>query len=150
LSFRARMRGRISHRTLFVLSKNGASFQNSVSQMDNAGNNDTMLKAVSRILREDHSIKYDHRLHRIRCQGHIINLAVHSVLFVTDSENLEDETLCAKGKNDALKAIEGWRKKGPLGKLHNFIVYLQASVQRLQDFLRISKGRRLARDNTTR
>jgi hypothetical protein len=118
--------------------------------MDNAGNNDTMLKAVSRILREDHSIKYDHRLHRIRCQGHIINLAVHSVLFVTDSENLEDETLCAKGKNDALKAIEGWRKKGPLGKLHNFIVYLQASVQRLQDFLRISKGRRLARDNTTR
>ena len=34
--------------------------------------------------------------------------------------------------------------------LHNFIVYLQASVQRLQDFLRLSKGRRLARDNTTR
>ena len=119
-------------------------------QMDNAGNNDTMLRALSRILREDHSIKYDHRLHRIRCQGHILNLAVHSFLFVTDSENLEDETLDEKGKKDALKAIEGWRKKGPLGKLHNFIVYLQASVQRLQDFLRLSKGRRLARDNTTR
>lgn len=37
-----------------------------------------------------------------------------------------------------------------MGKLHNFTVYLQASVQRLQDFLRLSKGRRLARDNTTR
>ena len=95
-------------------------------------------------------IKYDHKLHRIRCQVHVINLAVHSFLFVTDSENLEDETLGAKGKKSALKAIEEWRKKGSLGMLHNFIVYLQASVQRLQDFLRLSKGRRLARDNTTR
>jgi hypothetical protein len=34
--------------------------------------------------------------------------------------------------------------------LYNFIVYLQASVQCLQDFLCLSKGRRLARDNTTR
>ena len=101
-------------------------------------------------MREDHSIKFDHKLHRIRCQGHIINLAVHSFLFVTDSENLEDETLGLKEKKDTLKAIEEWRTKGPLGMLHNFIVYLQASVQRLQDFLRLSKGRRLARDNTTR
>jgi hypothetical protein len=75
-------------------------------QMDNARNNDTMLRAVSRILREDHSIKYDYKLHRIRCQGHIINLAVYSFLFVTDSENLEDETLDAKEKRDALKVIE--------------------------------------------
>jgi hypothetical protein len=96
--------------------------------MDNARNNDTMLRALSRILREDHSIKYDYRLHRIRYQGHILNLAVYSFLFVTNSENLEDEILDEKGKKDALKAIEGWRKKGPLGKLHNFIVYLQASV----------------------
>jgi hypothetical protein len=66
--------------------------------MDNAGNNSTTLRAVSRILREDHSIKYDHRLHRIWCQGHIINLAVHSFLFVTDSENLEDGILGAKEK----------------------------------------------------
>ena len=34
--------------------------------------------------------------------------------------------------------------------LHNFIVYLQASPQRMQRFLKLSKGHRLARDNKTR
>jgi hypothetical protein len=119
-------------------------------QMDNAGNNDTMIKHFSRILQVDHDIKYDYKLHRIRCQGHIINLSVQSFLFVTDSENLEDDTLTIKEKKEALKVIEEWRKKGPLGMLHNFIVYLQTSVQRMQDFLRLSKGRRPARDNATR
>ena len=33
---------------------------------------------------------------------------------------------------------------------HNFIVYLQASPQRMQRFLKLSKGRRLSRDNKSR
>ena len=49
-----------------------------------------------------------------------------------------------------LKHIEAWRKKGPLGKLHNFVVYIQQSVQRSQKFLAISHNRKLARDNDTR
>lgn len=49
-----------------------------------------------------------------------------------------------------LKQIEAWRRKGPLGKLHNFVVYIQRSVQRSQKFMAISHNRRLARDNDTR
>lgn len=49
-----------------------------------------------------------------------------------------------------LKHIEAWRKKGPLGKLHNFVVYIQRNVQRIQKFLAISHNRKLARDNDTR
>jgi len=33
-----------------------------------------------------------------------------------------------------IKEIEQWRKQGPLGKLHNFVVYIQRSVQREQNF----------------
>ena len=32
--------------------------------------------------------------------------------------------------NVTLEEIKGWREKGPLGKLHNFVVYVQRSVQR--------------------
>jgi len=49
-----------------------------------------------------------------------------------------------------LKHIEAWRKKGPLGKIHNFVVFIQRSVQRSQKFLTISHNRKLARDNDTR
>lgn len=49
-----------------------------------------------------------------------------------------------------MKLLEQWRALGPLGKLHNLIVYLQASPQRLQVFMKLSKGRRPVRDNKTR
>lgn len=93
-------------------------------------------------------ISYDPKVHRLRCQGHIINLAAKAFLFVTGSEKLE------RGESDlhnvTLKHIETWRRKGPLGKLHNFVVFIQRSVQRTQKFLAISHNRRLARDNDTR
>jgi hypothetical protein len=95
------------------------------------------------------NIKYDPKTHRLRCQGHILNLAANSFLFVTDNEDLEDDDereLCKV----TLKDIEEWRRKGPLGKLHNFIVFIQRSVQRLGKFLDLSRGHHLARDNCTR
>ena len=49
-----------------------------------------------------------------------------------------------------LEEIQDWRKKGPLGKLHNFVVYIQGSVQREQDFWGLSHDLRLIRDNITR
>lgn len=93
-------------------------------------------------------IRYDPKAHRIRCQGHIINLAAKAFLFVTDGEKLEKD---AAGNHDVtLKDIEAWRRKGPLGKLHNFAAFLQRSVRRSQRFLAISRNRKLPRDNDTR
>jgi hypothetical protein len=43
-----------------------------------------------------------------------------------------------------------WRKKGPLGKLHNVSVYITLSTQRLDAFKVISGNLRLPRDNSTR
>lgn len=49
--------------------------------IDNAENNDTMLKHISTEFWSHHSIDYDPLEHRLRCIGHIINLAVQVFLF---------------------------------------------------------------------
>ncbi|KAF5705165.1 ribonuclease H [Fusarium mundagurra] len=116
--------------------------------MDNAGSNDTMMRSLSLGLLRRYDIRYDPKVHRLRCQGHIINLAAKAFLFVTDNEKLERDDPGLY--NVTLKHIEAWRKKGPLGKLHNFVVYIQRNVQRSQKFLAISHNRKLARDNDTR
>ena len=91
---------------------------------------DSLLTSTG-LLRE-FDIQYDPKSHRLRCQGHIVNLAAKAFLFVTDNENLEYED--SGLHNVTLKQIEAWRRKGPLGKLHNFAVYIRRSVQRSQKF----------------
>ena len=116
--------------------------------IDNAPDNDTMMAALSLAVQRDFNLKYDPIYHRIRCQGYIINLAVKSFLFVTDKETLdEDEERSVY--NITVKEIEEWRKRGPLRKLHNFVIFLCASTQRLHHFLQISGNHRIPRDNTT-
>jgi hypothetical protein len=96
-----------------------------------------------------HGIQYDAKHHRLRCHGHIINLSVNSFLYVTDKENIEDDddTITLR---QSMREIEQWRKLGPIGKLHNIIVDIQSSPQRMQEFLILSKNQRPARDNKTR
>ncbi|EFZ03319.1 Ribonuclease H-like protein [Metarhizium robertsii ARSEF 23] len=43
-----------------------------------------------------------------------------------------------------------WRKAGPLGKLHNIVVFIRCSPQRMQRFKEISEKKGLLRDNDTR
>jgi len=99
------------------------------------------------VLLQEYQIEYDARHHRIRCQGHIINLVAHSLIFITDSENLE-------AKNDmpaiTVAELKEWRKKGPVGKLHNLAVDLARSVQHEQKFKVLSHNRGLPQDNGTR
>ena len=115
--------------------------------MDNAGNNDTMMASLSLDLLRRFDIHYDPKIHRLRCQGHIINLAAKAFLFVTENEKLERDDC---GNSTTLKEIRAWREKGPLGKLHNFVVFIQRSVQRSRKFLVLSGNRKLVRDNDTR
>ncbi|XP_044714526.1 transposase-like protein [Hirsutella rhossiliensis] len=90
-----------------------------------------MMRSLSLGLLRRYDIRYDPKSHRLRCQGHIINLAAKAFLFVTDNEKLKDDE--RDGHN-----------------LHNFVVFVQSSVQRRQKFLAISHNRKLARDNDTR
>lgn len=46
--------------------------------------------------------------------------------------------------------MQGWKKAGPLGKLHNLCVKIHASPQLLAKFKAISKGLTLPQDNATR
>jgi hypothetical protein len=84
-----------------------------------------------------------------------INLAAHAFMF---PQHAPDE---APAKNKAKKDttseyikpsdadILKWRKTGPLGKLHNSVVFIRCSPQRIQRFKEISEKGHL-RDNDTR
>ena len=108
--------------------------------MDNATTNDTMILELSYckynyifyniilliILVLDHQfqIQYDPKHHRLRCNGHILNLAANSFLFKTADEALADynNTIIAISDLPSEKELEEWRKKGPLRKLYNLVV----------------------------
>ena len=116
--------------------------------IDNAPNNNTIITALSISLRRDFKLSYDPIRYRIHYQGHIINLAVKSFLFITDKESIEED----KETNVyaiTLKEIEEQRKKGPLRKLHNFVIWLAQSTQRLHQWLDMANIR-IPRDNSTR
>jgi len=87
--------------------------------LDNASNNDTAIEEIGRAL------GFDGKRRRIRCFGHIINLAVKALLFGHDADAFESE-ITAKGTIDAARH-EAWRRKGPIGKLHNFVVVIHKS-----------------------
>ncbi|TVY75153.1 putative AC transposase [Fusarium oxysporum f. sp. cubense] len=87
--------------------------------LDNASNNDTAMEEIGKAL------GFEGKTRRLRCFGHILNLAVKALLFGHNSEAFEDdiqgnETLDAK-------AHELWRRKGPVGKLHNLIFWIHRS-----------------------
>lgn len=98
----------------------------------------------------EYGIVYDAKHHRLRCQGHVLNLSVNSFLYVTDSETLEEGDDAPDRLKQSLKDIEEWRKFGPIGMLHNIIVNIQSSAIRMQEFLILSRGARPVRDNKTR
>ena len=106
---------------------------------DNASNNDKTLE----LLRDD--IATDPKKSRLRCAGHIINLVTKAILYGTDVDCVNEvllngndaladgsvsrfeTTLRSRNEVDVLKA---WRKKGPVGKLHNLVLYVRSSPSR--------------------
>ena len=84
---------------------------------------------------------YDATEHRIRCLGHILNLAVQDFLCVKDIEQAEGASLGEISTN---------YRFGPLGKLHNLVVTFARNPEKLQRFKVISNGLILPRDNSTR
>lgn len=100
---------------------------------------------------EDEGIAYDARQHRLRCNGHIINLTFCAFLFGKhpDAERQADGTTESRA-GSSVRELAMWRKLGPLGKLHNIISYIMASPQRIQVFTQRSGGHMPRRDNKTR
>jgi hypothetical protein len=101
---------------------------------DNASNNDTCIRYILRALRPD--IK-DPDSRRVRCLAHVINLAAKAFFFGSDAESFESvaDGYMSKGQMEELMAV--WRRLGPIGKLHNTVIFTRASSQRRQRFGKI-------------
>lgn len=97
---------------------------------DNAKNNP---KALSYLVAE---FGFNAQHCWLRCIGHIFNLCGQAVLFGKDSDAFEREVSDLEVEQLQLRE---WRKKGPIGKLHNVLVYLDASPQRWESVVTLQR-----------
>lgn len=109
--------------------------------MDNASNNDTMMEELQKSLPG-----LDVCQRRLRCLGHIVNLVCKAMLHGTDAESFEkdfarpdsDKRVEAFERKVTLaneeQRLDAWRKKGAIGKGHNFVIHVNYSESRRQAF----------------
>lgn len=104
--------------------------------LDNAETNDTCVKSLS-----DHIdlpvLSGQPFSRRLRCFGHILNLVVKAFLFGNDADAFEVESRNRQGLNDEAAELHAWRKRGSIGKLHNVVMFIRRSPQRMEEFLKI-------------
>lgn len=120
---------------------------------DNATPNDTLCRAMEVHLRDEEGVEWDSMHWRIRCTGHIINLAVQAFLFYNVFETDQLESYNAKETRGEMEGSEetqsAFRLLGPLGKLHNIVVHTRGSSGRIKEFKTLA-GRMIPLDNRTR
>jgi hypothetical protein len=82
---------------------------------------------------------------RSRCLGHIINLAAQAFLFGTDVEAFE-MTVSMVNDFTSMESVQwktvqqAWRRRGPIGKVHNLAVFIRSSPQRREAFKKTVVG----------
>ena len=101
---------------------------------DSASNNDLAL----------HHLKADIPLEpskqRLRCVCHIINLVCKAILYGVDVDCVDDESSKlgqfekVLHSKDEMEKLLAWRKKGPIGKLHNLVIHACRSTARRNFF----------------
>jgi hypothetical protein len=120
---------------------------------DNASPNNTLCKAVENYMLKEKGIEWDAEHWRIRCIGHIINLAVQAFLFanIVEMEELElYDSQDKKGEEgDEEERKVKFRLMGPLGKMHNVVIHIRGSTARIAEFLELAE-RKIPLDNRTR
>jgi hypothetical protein len=117
--------------------------------MDNATLNNKMLHYIANKIKN-----FDPILCRVCCFGHIINLVIQAFLFGAKNcggEDLMDQEeainlaiqeigLLAKEANwdihNKVELASKWCKLGSLGKLHNINIWVRASTERYQNFIK--------------
>jgi hypothetical protein len=97
---------------------------------DNARNNS---KALGFLGTEFH---FDPQRRWLRCVGHIFNLCGQAVLFGKDFDAFEREVQDLQ--LEELQLVE-WRRRGPTGKLHTVLVYLDVSPQRWETLVELQR-----------
>jgi hypothetical protein len=103
--------------------------------LDNASSNDTCVAEILKALGINDTV--EHR--RLRCLGHIINLAAKAFLFGANSDVFEKEIDSVQLEEEQVE-LDIWRKRGPVGKLHNVVKYIRSTPQRREEFEDIVRG----------
>jgi hypothetical protein len=70
------------------------------------------------------------------CLSHVINLAAKAFLLGQNPDAFERELKSVDECNEEGKEREFWRKRGPIGKLHNVVVYIRRTPQRRRNLKR--------------
>src|SRR5579871_908118 len=96
---------------------------------DNASSNDVCIDLVLSKLYPNMNAKQRHR-RRLRCLGHVVNLAAQALLFGKQSQETLDELDLAYRRCDFEAIAKAWRKQGVLGRLHNIVRYIRMTPQR--------------------
>jgi hypothetical protein len=102
---------------------------------DNASSNDSCLVNFYGDLDAEMSL-VDVRARCMRCYGHILNLVARDG---EDFESFEAESQVFDLLGWREDDLRHWRKKGPMGKLHNVVKFIRSSPQRCELFKRISR-----------
>lgn len=89
--------------------------------LDNAINNDTALVQLSQ------TISFDQLKRRLRCAGHLINLAAEAFL---DRDHPSDIKVRIRAERNETAKLKLWREKGLIGKLHNTVFHITRSSRR--------------------
>ena len=126
---------------------------------DNSGTNDTLCRTIASYLSTEKRINWTHTHLRLRCMGHILNLVVQAFLFTNsedekemesyDEEDMEEDKEGERERYARERAAKIRTKMGVMGKVHNIVVHIRASPQRITQF-KAAAGKTIPLDNRTR
>jgi hypothetical protein len=80
---------------------------------------------------------------RLRCFGHIVNLAAQSLLDPSARELAVAAAELEIDEEAYERSIDAWHAKGPLGKVCRLVKYVLASPQRREEFAAIKGGKKV-------
>lgn len=101
--------------------------------LDNATNNDTCLEEVFNELCPEVQVKHC----RFCCLGHVINLTAQAFLYGENAEAFISEVESENVRTNEAEELKIWRKKRPIGKLHNVVTFIRRTPQRREAFQKI-------------
>jgi hypothetical protein len=109
---------------------------------DNASSNDSAVELLLSTLFPTLS-KVQIKARRLRCFGHIVNLAAQSLLAGSDAEKKRAKEELELTEGDFEVEAARWIHQGPLGKVQRLVKYVLASPQRREEFSGIKGGRKV-------
>src|SRR5436190_7969084 len=114
---------------------------------DNHTANDKLCDLLSTYLQDNEGIEWDASFHRLRCNGHILNLAVKAFFFGKLEDDDDDIDELGNDESEDEPAME--EVLDALQKLRNIVHHIRDSDSRYQEFFDIA-GRHIPLDNITR